>query len=130
MLKRSTLLDAYHDQISTKLSATKLRQELTLMKLDDKWRKSFESYLYFWIAKIQDLEGIEDMPVDNDTKRIWLTNTLSSQPDMDAAIRQSITTEFTVHGTKGASTSTSVPWDNCYNMVLSNDKLLDSTRSK
>ena len=51
------LLDAYHDQLSTKLSATKLCQELTLMKLDDKWRESFESYLHLWTAKIQDLEG-------------------------------------------------------------------------
>jgi hypothetical protein len=49
---------------------------------------------------------------------------------MDAAIRQAITTELTIHGTKGASTSTSVTWDNCYNMVLSNAKLLDSTCSK
>jgi hypothetical protein len=60
------------------------------MKLDDKWRKSFESDLHFWIAKIQDLEGIEDKPVGNDTKCIWLANTLSSQPDMDAAIRQAL----------------------------------------
>jgi hypothetical protein len=74
------------------LSATKLCQELTLMKLDDKWRKRFESYLHFWIARIQDLEGIVDKPAGNDTKRIWLTNTLSSQPDMDTAIRQAITT--------------------------------------
>jgi hypothetical protein len=43
---------------------------------------------------------------------------------------QSITTELTIHGKKGSSTSSSVPWDNFYNMVLSNAKLLDSTRSK
>jgi len=57
------------------------------MKLDDKWRKSFESFLHFWTAKVQDLEGIEDKLVDDDTRRIWVTYTLSSQPDMDAAIR-------------------------------------------
>jgi hypothetical protein len=88
------------------------------------------AYLHFWIVKIQDLEGIEDKPVDDETKRIWLTNTLSSQPDMDAAIRQVITTELTIHGKKGSSTSASVSWDNFYNMVLPNAKLLDSTRSK
>jgi hypothetical protein len=38
-----SLLDVYHDHLSTKLSATKLCQEVTLMKPDDKWRKSFES---------------------------------------------------------------------------------------
>ena len=126
----AALLDVYHDQLSTKLSATKLRQELTLMKLDDKWRKTFESFLHFWTAKVQELEGIEDKPVDDDVKRIWLTNTLSSQTDMDAAIRQAITTELTIHGTKGSSTTATIPWTNFYNMVLSNAKLLDSTRSK
>ena len=126
----AALLDTYHDHLSTKLSATKLRQELTLMKLDDKWRKSFESFLHFWTAKIQDLEGIEDKLVDDDTKRIWLTNTLSYQSDMDAAIRQAITTELTIHGTKGSSTTASIPWTNFYNMVLSNAKLLDSARSQ
>jgi hypothetical protein len=126
----ASLLDAYHDHLSTKLSASKLRQELTLMKLDDKWRKSFESFLHFWTAKVQDLEAIEDKLVDDDTRRIWLTQTLSSQPDMDAAIRQTITTELTIHGSAGSPTTTTIPWINFYNMVLSNAKLLDSTRSK
>jgi hypothetical protein len=61
------------------------------MKLDNKWRKSFESFLHFWTAKVQDFEDIEDKLVDDDTRRIWLTNTLSCQPDMDGAIRQTIT---------------------------------------
>jgi hypothetical protein len=93
----ASLLDVYYDHLSTELVATKLPQELALMKLDDKWRKSFESYLHFWTAKVQDLEGIEIKLVDNETRRIWLTNTLSSQPDMDAAIRQTITTELTIN---------------------------------
>jgi hypothetical protein len=38
----TALLDAYHGQLSTKLSATKLRQELMLMILDNEWRKRFE----------------------------------------------------------------------------------------
>ena len=87
-------------------------------------------FLHFWTAKIQDLEGIEDKLVDDDTKRIWLTNTLSYQSDMDAAIRQAITTELTIHGTKGSSTTAYIPWTNFYNMVLSNAKLLDSARSQ
>jgi hypothetical protein len=49
---------------------------------------------------------------------------------MDAAIRQAITTELTIHGTKGGSGKTTVPWTIFYNMVLLNAKLLDSTRSK
>jgi hypothetical protein len=76
--------------LSTNLTATKLHQELTLMKLDNKWRKSFESFLQVWTAKFQDIKGIEDKVVDDDTKCIWLTNTLSREPDMDAAILQTI----------------------------------------
>jgi hypothetical protein len=95
------------------------------MKLYNKWRNIFESYLHFCIAKIQYLEGIEDKPVDHDTKlsASGSPNNLSSKPDMDTAIRQAITNELTIHSTKDFQL-------NFYNMVLSNAKLLDSTRSK
>jgi hypothetical protein len=79
------------------------------MKLDDKWRKSFKFFLHFWTAKVQDLEDIEDILVDDDTRRIWLTNTSSSQPNMDAAICQTITTKLTINGTTGSTSSVSIP---------------------
>jgi hypothetical protein len=82
------------------------------MKLDDKWRNSYESFLHFWTAKVQDLEEIEDILVDEDTRRIWLTKTLSSQPDMDAAICQTITTKLTINGTNGSPSSVSIPLTN------------------
>jgi hypothetical protein len=106
----ASLLNVYHDHLSSKLSATKLRQEPTLVKLEDKWCKSFESFLHFLTAKVQDLKGIEDQLVDDDTKRIWLTNTLFSHPDMDASIRQTITTEVTINGTQGSTAAMSIPW--------------------
>jgi hypothetical protein len=87
------------------------------MKLDYKWLNYFESILHFWTAKDQDLEAIVAKLVDDDTWSIWLTHTLSFQPNMDAAICQTITTELTFNGTHGS-------------MVLSNATLLDSTRSK
>jgi hypothetical protein len=111
----AALLDVYHDQLTTKLSATKIRQELTLMKLDDKWRNRFESFLHFWTAKVQEVEVIEDKQVDDDVKRIWLTTTLSRQPDMYAAIRQKITTELTLHGAKSSSITATIPWTSFYN---------------
>jgi hypothetical protein len=123
-------LDVYHDRLSTKFSEIKFCQELTLMKLDDKWRKSLASFLHTWIAKSQYLEGIEDKLVDDNNKHIWLSNKLLSQPDMDAVICQAITTELTIHGTRGSSIKSSLPWNNFYNMVLSNAKLLDNTHLK
>jgi hypothetical protein len=60
------LLEDYHDPLSIYLSAAKICQELTLIKLNDKWRKNFESFFHFWTAKVQDLEGIEDKPVDDE----------------------------------------------------------------
>jgi hypothetical protein len=124
------LLDVYHYHLSTTLTSSQPGQEHTLMKLDDKWHKSFESFLHFWTAKVQDVKNIEDKLVDDDTSRIWLTNTLSSQPNMNAAICQTITTELTINGTNGSPSSVSIQWTKFYNMVLSNVKLLDSTRSK
>ena len=122
------LLAVYTDQLSAQIDATTLRSELTIMKLDDKWRKSYEAFLNFWVGKVQDLEGIEDKDVDDDTKRIWLTNTLQSHKEMNGAIRQAFTTEITLSGING--TTAQLPWDHFYRMVLSTAKLLDSASSK
>jgi hypothetical protein len=124
------LLDVYQDHLPTKLIASKLYQELTSIKLDDKWSMSFESFPNFWRAKVQGLDAIEDKLVDDDTQRIWLTNTLSSQPVMEDGICQTITTNLTIYGTKGSPTTVSLPWINFLNMVLSNAKLLECIRSK
>jgi hypothetical protein len=105
----ASLLDVYHYHPSTKLSATKHCQNFNLMKLDDKWRKFCESFLHYCTATVQDLEGIEDKLVDDDIKRIWFTNTLSIQPEMDAAIRHAITTELTINGIHGSSTTVTIP---------------------
>jgi hypothetical protein len=74
----AALWEVYDDPLSINLSANKLCQELTLMILDDKWRKSFESFIEFWTAKVQDLEGIEDKPVDDETKRISYQHSFES----------------------------------------------------
>jgi hypothetical protein len=66
--------------------------------------------------------------VDDETKRIWLTNTLQSQKEMNSAVCQAITTELTISGIK--SKVSTLPWDNFYNMVLSTTKLLDSAAPK
>jgi hypothetical protein len=95
-------------------------QELSL-KLDDKRSKSFESFRQFLTAKIQDLEGIKGKLVDDDNKWIRLTNTLSSQAHIDAAISQAITTELTINGTHGSSTTIYV-----YYKILSIATLMDS----
>jgi hypothetical protein len=122
----ASLLIVYHDHLSTNLSPTKHCKELTLMKLDDNWRRSFASFLHLWTAKVQDLTCIEDKLVDDDTKHLHfrLTNTLCSQPD-----HQTSTTELTMNGTQGSATTMSIPWTNFYILILSIAKLLDTTRS-
>jgi hypothetical protein len=70
------LLEAYTDQLSTRLSASKIRSELIVMRLDSKWRKVFDIFLHFWTTKIQELEGFEDKAIDDETKRTWLIQTL------------------------------------------------------
>jgi hypothetical protein len=62
------------------VGATKQLQELTLIKNDDKFHYLFESFLYFWTAKDQDLEGIEENLVDDVTRCIWLASAKRHQP--------------------------------------------------
>jgi Reverse transcriptase (RNA-dependent DNA polymerase) len=123
-----SLLSVYNDNLSASLDAAALRAELTMMKLDDKWRKGFETFLTHWSGKIQELESIEDKLVDEDTKRIWLTNTLLGQKDMDDAVRQAITTELTMSGMSPGGASTHVSWTNFYQVVLSTAKMLDKSK--
>jgi hypothetical protein len=80
------------------LSASKLRYELIVMRLDSKWRKGFETFLHFWTTKVQELEGIEDKAINDGNKRTWLIQTLEGQEDMNNAVRQAITTELTIGG--------------------------------
>ena len=122
------LLNVYNDQLSAQIDATTLRSELTIMKHDDKWRKTYETFLNYWSSRVQELESIEDRDVDDDTKRIWLTNTLQSHKEMNSAIRQAFTTEITLSGING--TTAQLPWDHFYRMVLSTAKLLDSAAPK
>ena len=121
------LFAVYNDDLSVSLDASTLRAELTVMKLDDKWRKGFETFLTHWSSKVQELESIEDKSIDDSTKRIWLTNTLLGQKDMDDAVRQAITTELTMSGMNGTSL-TQVSWHNFYRIVLSTAKMLDKSK--
>jgi uncharacterized membrane protein YgcG len=81
-----------------------------------------------WCSCVQELEIIEDKSADDETKRIWLTNTLQSHKEMNSAVRQAITIEITISGIKGKVST--LPWDNFYNMVLSTAKLLDNAAPK
>ena len=123
----AALLSVYHDNFSASLEASTLRSELTVMKLDDKWRKGFETFLTHWSSKIQELESIEDKLVDDDTKRIWLTNALLGHKDMDDAVRQAVTTELTICGMAGGN-ATHVSWTNFYRIVTTTAKLLDKSK--
>jgi hypothetical protein len=110
------LIAIYADQLTIQLDDTSICSELTVMKLNDKWRKSFASFLNcLWCSRVQLLESIEEKSVDDETKRIWLTNTLQSRKEMNSAVRQAITTELTISSIKGKVST--LPWDNFYNIV-------------
>ena len=121
------LLDVYEKDLSGELQAGDLRAELTVMRLDDKWKSSFETFLNHWSTKVLDLERTQDKSVDDDTKRIWLTNTLETQKQMKAAIDQAYVTESTMSGLAGTSV-TKLPWDNFFSLVMNQAKLLDRQR--
>ena len=119
---------SYNDELSATLSATTLRNELTLLLMDDKWRSGYEHFLNLWTTKIQDLESIEDSAVSDSTKRIWLTATLQGNVEMRSAIRQAQTTQLTLHGMDSKSTPPS--WTSFYNMLLCTAKLLDKEKTE
>ena len=122
------LLEAYNDELSSTIIATTLRNELTLLKMDDKWRSGYEHFLSMWNTKILDLESVEDAAIDDNTKRIWLTATLQSNSDMRAAIRQAHTTQLTLSGMN--STAAPPSWSNFYSMLLFNAKVLDKEKAE
>jgi hypothetical protein len=118
------LLKVYEENLSMSLLATDLRTELTLLRYNDSWKKSSEAFLQHWQGRILELEQLEDKAIDNDTKRLWLTATLSSKPHMASCVTQAKVTEMTMLGMGNTSAST-IPWDNFYNLVLAHAKLHD-----
>jgi hypothetical protein len=62
------LLEAYEEDLSYSLAATDLRSELTLLRFNDKWKKSNEAFLLLWKSKILELEQLEDKKVEDSTK--------------------------------------------------------------
>ena len=118
------LLATYEESLSTTLSATDLRNEINNMRLDDSWKKPYESFLNVWTHKVLDLEIIEDATVPDVTKRIWLTTALSTNKVMKDAISHATTTERTFqalgHSTQG------VGFRQFFDIVLSHAKLHDN----
>jgi hypothetical protein len=74
----------YDDQLSAQLDATNIRSEITIMKLDDKWRKSYETFLSHWISRVQELESI-------------------SHKEMNNTLSQAVATEITLSGINGTT---------------------------
>ena len=118
------LLNVYEKDLSGELHIGDLRSELTVMRLTDNWRGSYESFLNHWNTKVLDLERTQDKEVDHETKRLWLTNTLETQVQMKSAIDQAIVTESTITGLAG-TTSTKLPWENFFLLVMNQAKLID-----
>ena len=122
------LLAVYDDNLSAQLAASQLRAELTVLKLDDKWRTGYEQFLNHWLNRVLELEFIEDTVVDDNTRRIWLTNSLLGHPEMTSAIRQATTTELTIVGLATGSSTTQVSWSNFFNILMSTAKMLDTNK--
>ena len=121
------LLAVYDDNLSAQLAATQLRAELTVLKLDDRWRMGYEHFLNHWFNKVLELEFIEDTVIDDNTRRIWLTNSLLGHPEMTSAIRQATTTELTIVGLETGTSTAKVSWSNFFNILMSTAKMLDTS---
>ena len=122
------LLSVYEEDLSTSLLATDLRSELTLLRFDDTWKKNSEAFLLHWTSKILQLEQLEDKSVDDDTKRLWLTATLSTKLHMATCLTQAKVTEMTLLG-MNSSGSKQMPWESFYNLILAHAKLYDHSHA-
>jgi hypothetical protein len=120
------LLAVYEENLSTSLVATDLRAELTLLRFNDTWKRGSEAFLQHWQSKILELEQLEDAIIDDKTKRLWLTATLSTKAHMASCLTQAKVTEMTMLGIMGAN-NTQMPWENFYSLILSHAKLHDHT---
>jgi hypothetical protein len=120
------LLMVYDKDFTTSLAATDLQSELSLLCFDDSWKKGSEAFLLHWQCKILEQEPLQDKRVDDDTKHLRLTATLSTKSNMTSCLTQAKVTELTMLS-MGISTGTQMPWENFYNLVLSQTKLHDHT---
>jgi hypothetical protein len=118
------LLKAYEETLTTNLAATDLRSELVLLRFDDSWKRGSEAFLLHWQTKVLELEQLEDKAVDDTTKRLWLTTTLSTKSHMESCLTQAKITEMTMLGMANF-VNNEMPWDSFYNLILAHAKLHD-----
>ena len=112
----SGLVEVYEEDLSASLAAADLRTQITILRLDDKWKKGIETFLQVWLSKVLELEQVEDSPVSDVTKRQWLTTTLSSSTTMNSCIKQAHVTELTMQGFGHAKEG--MAWDNFFKLVV------------
>jgi hypothetical protein len=85
--------------------------------------------LLSWKAKILELEQLEDKAIDDSTKRLWLTSTLSTKTHMLQCLNQAKVTEMSIMAMQPGTTNI-FSWDGFYNIILAHAKLHDhSTKS-
>ena len=54
------LVDVYEEDLSASLIASDLRYQITLLRLDDTWKKDIETFLQLWLTEILDRKQIND----------------------------------------------------------------------
>lgn len=123
------LTKAYTDNVSVQMSATTLRSELTVMRLDANWKRSCESFLTFWGHKVLDLEDIQGTPVSDEQKREWLTATLQTHKELEAAVRQTLIHE-TLAATASGGAGAHMSWEPFFDLLVSIAKMTDNTNQK
>ena len=111
----ANLVDVYEEDILASLVASDLRSQITVLRLDDKWKKSIGTFLQFWISKILELEQIEDSTICDVIKRQWLIETLSASSHMSSCIKQAQVTELAMLDISGSNSKT-MPWVNFFKL--------------
>ena len=101
----TALLKEYTKGIFADVTIENLESEIMGMRLDDKWNRSFTSYLDKWEHKIIDLEKIQGFSVPDDKKRKWITATLRTCNMLHTAITNARTIEHTMSSMNPSGTT-------------------------
>jgi hypothetical protein len=101
---------------------------LILLRFDDKWKKSNEAFLLSWKSKILELEQLKYEMIEDSTKHLWLTATISTKTHIAHCPSQAMETEMSIMAIQTGSSSNML-WDGVYNIILAHTKLQDHTKS-
>ena len=114
------LVEAYSKGISAELTEEHILDEIHKLRLTSSWTRPLEAFFTLFEHKVLDLESVRDQTVSETEKRKWLDAAIREHTELQEAVSMSKIVQQTTSGS-----TTSLSYDQYYNMLLSHAKVLD-----